>query len=966
MHGFPERFGLAVLGVAFLCLLLCPGWAAESPETNAVARPRPATTNAPAGFLLPPGFRLELVAAEPLIAAPVAIAFDENGRLFVAEAGGNAGQRGTNASSGRVRLLEDTEGTGEFHVSTIYADKLPSASALACSSGGVFVATGPEICFFKDSRTNGIADVRRVAFTILAGTNTPSAPARPNNFNWGMDNRIHAASAGAASGVIAPRVSGAASIALDRAFSFDPRALTVTSDGIPAQSGLAFDNGGRALVCDFKLPLRLPSYPARYRERNPFFLPLPEAVDVLSPATAVFRLGAPASLPAGLTNAQSAGVPSASVVTAWLTNAQGCTIYRGNAFPSNYLGNAFIADPSAHIVHRAVLREAGLQVAASRAADEAHSEFLMSTDPSFRPVQVVNGPEGALYVVDAQDGRERGRIYRIVPEGFTPGKLPRLGKARTYDLVAILSHPNGWHRDTAARLLYERRDPAAAGPLTSLLSSSRVPLARLQALHALDGLGALRPANLLGALRDTDARVREHAVLLSEKQARGGLLPDALWSQLRPLTADPSPRVRYQLALTLGEFRQPGSAGVLAELLWQTSENSWMEAAAFSSLANGAGEVFRFLLPQARGNAEAQELQLRVATMIGVRAQRQEVAQVVGLLAQAPLESQQALPLVVALGQGLRQGGSSLGRMDPQGLLARFYSDAANLLFSSAAAEPARIAGIELLSVSPSTFADNGDLLLLPLNSGQSDAIQSAAIATLGSYDDPRVAPALLRRWGTLKPQLRRAMLTALLGRTGRAAFVLDALENGSIDRAEVTSLEANLLRTDADPAVAGRAARLLGPLSLKRPATVQRFKAALTLKGVAASGREAFVARCAACHQPSGARPTFGPELSTAKIYGKEWAFNAILEPGLAASLGYETCVLQTGGGDILWGILRDGNASTVTLQQLNGTCVVLRRSNIPYLQPRPWSLMPDTVAEGLTPQELADLLEYLVAAPR
>ena len=128
-------------------------------------------TNAPASVHIKPGFRLELVAAEPVVAAPVAMAFDENGRLFVVERPDHPGGTGTNAHSGRIRLLEDTEGEGEFHTSTVYADNLPLASAVACYGGGVFVAAGPDLIFLKDSQTNGIADVRNVIFSGFGSTN---------------------------------------------------------------------------------------------------------------------------------------------------------------------------------------------------------------------------------------------------------------------------------------------------------------------------------------------------------------------------------------------------------------------------------------------------------------------------------------------------------------------------------------------------------------------------------------------------------------------------------------------------------------------------------------------------------------------------------------------------------------------------------------------------------------------------
>src|SRR5205823_13500211 len=151
----------------------------------------------------------------------------------------------------------------------------------------------------------------------------------------------------------------------------------------------------------------------------------------------------------GLTNLLAPG---------WLTNAHSAMIYRGSAFPAAYSENLFVACPEASLVHREVLRENGLEVAASRAADERGTEFLISREPSFQPLQIINGPDGGLYIADFYRGLEGGRIFRILPAEYHPLKFLPLGKARTYDLVATLAHTNAWQRDTAARLLYERRD----------------------------------------------------------------------------------------------------------------------------------------------------------------------------------------------------------------------------------------------------------------------------------------------------------------------------------------------------------------------------------------------------------------------------------------------------------------------------------------------------------------------------
>jgi putative membrane-bound dehydrogenase-like protein len=964
----------AVLAVAASCLLSCSGWSAESdPSSNAVPRvPSAPATNVPTAFRVKPGFRLELIAAEPLVTAPVAMAFDENGRLFVVERYDDPGHTGTNAHSGRIRLLEEPEGEGEFHTSTVYADNLPWASAIACYGGGVFVVAGPDLIYLKDTRTNGIADVRNVVFTGLGSTNPVDALALPNNLNWGLDNRIHGASAGVPGLVPGSATPGAALASLASAdFSFDPRALTICAEAGPAQSGLSFDNWGRKFSCDFMRPLRMPRYEPRYLARNPFFPPPPQMLEVASPATRIFRLRTPehptpAVARPGATN-ESARAVAPVIVTTWLTNAQGCVVYRGSAFPSNCLGNVFVADPSAHIIHRFVLHEAGLDVTAARALDETNAEFVASPDSSFRPVQLVNGPDGALYVADRQDANDRGRVYRIVPTDFKPPKPPRLGKATTYELAAMLSHTNGWQRDTAARLLYERRDPKALQPLASMFANSRIPLARLHALHALDGLGALNRGHVLAGLRDADGRVREHAVLLSEKLLAAGALPDAVWDQLRLMAADPSVRVRYQLALTVGELRRPDSAQVLAALLLSNPTDPWIQAAVFSSLAEGAGDLFVMLASEARirGDPVGQEWLRRLAAMIGVRGRVAELSQVLRFVDQLQSEPQRAFALLYALGDGLHRTGSSLALADPEARMQPLYAQALNYVLNYSVAEPLRVGGMQLLGVGPYTFASTGDVLLLQLGSGQSEALQSTALATLGRFDDQRLAPALIQRWRVLTPRLRSEAFTALLARTDRVAAVLAALESRTVGSADVSIAQVNLLRTHRDPVIRQRALQLFGPVPRQRPEAVQRFRPALGLKGVPARGREIFLARCAACHQRNSASPAIGPDLAGVKIYGKERTLTAILTPNAEPRRKYLTYVAETAEGEPLIGLLRDENPTTITLQRLKGGAVVLPRTNIRYLQAQPWSLMPQGLEEGLTAQNMADLLDYLTTAP-
>jgi putative membrane-bound dehydrogenase-like protein len=939
--------------------------------SNRVVHPASsAAANRLASFHVAPGFKIELVATEPMVSAPVAIAFDEKGRLFVAEMRDYPNLGNAKPHLGRVRVLTDPDAAGVFQTSTVYAEDLRWPSGLACYAGGVFVIATPDLFYFRDSGGDGTADVKRLVLTGFGETNAPDAQLLPNSLTWGLDNRFYGATAGIGGTLTASNwPSGPVSLT-GSDFAFAPRSLDVFRETGPAQSGLTFDDEGCRFVSDRARPLLLPMYEVRYTERNPFYAKPPAFIDVANPASQIFPFGTKPE--ASNTSARSiAELPSASntnvVTPTWLVNARGSLIYRGRAFPTNYYGNAFIPDPDAHVVHRLIVRENGLEAVAQRPREELRREFLIATDPSFRPVQAVGGPDGALYIVDMQNGEDRGRIYRVAPANFKPSKPPQLGKARTYDLVAALAGADGWYCDTAGRLLYERNDPAAVPLLTNMLGNSRLPLARLRALHALGGMRALSEADAISALHDTDARVREHGVLLSEQLITIGVFSGTLWTELKALAADPALRVRCQLAFTVGETARPDKAVVLAEILRRDPGDPWIGNAVLSSLAEGAGDLFLVLAGDVRfrNDPAGYEFLRRLAAMIGTMGRIDEVRKVVAFLAQTQLDRLQMFGFAAALGKGLINTRSSLAFVDPQATLLPLSSGAFQSAIDSFTPPAVRIEALRFVSVGPTTFTDTGDWLLTLCNPQPSAELRAAAIAAVARYGDPRVVSGLLDRWPVFGPALRTQALTAMLARRSLVPLLMDAVTNRGIASTDFSATQLDFLRTYDDLVVSERAVRLFGPFTTRRPAVMDQFNAALRLRGDAAHGRAVFTDRCADCHRLEGAGQAFGPDLVGAKVKGKEKLFAAIIEPSAALEPGYETCILETAEGENLVGIKADDNPSTVTLRQPQGESVVIPRFNVEGLRTPDWSLMPAGLEQGLASQDLADLLEYLMTVP-
>ncbi|HWY75164.1 MAG TPA: PVC-type heme-binding CxxCH protein, partial [Verrucomicrobiae bacterium] len=302
---------------------------------HTAARPPKPATDLAKEIQVKRGFRIDLVASDPLVADPVAMAFDEIGRLFVVEA-----RQGN--SAGRVRVLEDTDGDGTFDTSSVLADNLDQPSAIICYGGGAFVACGSQILFLKDTDGDGVADVRRLTFTVYGDAEHGNQNVNITCLGWGLDNRIHVGTGISGRSVSANAPAKSSITLVDGNFAFDPRTFQLQAESGVAPTGLCFDDRGREFVCSSGDHIVEVMYEARYAARTPG-LPMPGAlldIAAAGTATTIFPLR-PTSTGAGPVR---------------FSSAAGLTIYRGNAFPADYVGDAFVADTDAGIIHHEKLR----------------------------------------------------------------------------------------------------------------------------------------------------------------------------------------------------------------------------------------------------------------------------------------------------------------------------------------------------------------------------------------------------------------------------------------------------------------------------------------------------------------------------------------------------------------------------------------------------------------------------------
>jgi putative membrane-bound dehydrogenase-like protein len=453
-------------------------------------------------FAVEKGFRIELVASEPMIESPVAISFDDQGRLYVCEMRGYMHDLAGSTEkepTGRVSLLEDTDGDGRMDKATAFLDKVVMPRAVMAVNGGALIAVPPQLLFCKDTNGDGVADVKEVVATDF-GTLGGQPEHMANSPVWAMDNSIWCA--GYSSRLKLRGGTWMKDVGLGR-----------------GQWGLCQDDHGRLYFNYNSDMLRADLLPTEAFARNPL---LRNATSINAKLAADQSLY-PAHPTPGVNRGYDAKTLSADGKLQRPTATCGALIYRGDAFPSAYRGNAFVPEPGANLVKRFTMSETDGLVKATNTAKG--SEFLTSTDERFRPVNACNGPDGALYLVDMYRGIiqhqsflthylianiqarkleqpfNMGRIWRIVPEGSSakPVKVSKDAK--------LLTHANGWVRDTAQRLIVESADASAVPALKELLQNES-PIAREHALWTLDGLAAITPDLVKTALADPSEHVR--------------------------------------------------------------------------------------------------------------------------------------------------------------------------------------------------------------------------------------------------------------------------------------------------------------------------------------------------------------------------------------------------------------------------------------------------------------------------
>ncbi len=950
-------------------------------------------------FRLSEDFHVELFAAEPQIQDPVDMVFDDQGRAYVAEmldlpydpAPGKPARS-------RIRMLEDTDGDGRADRSVIWADNLLQVSGLMPWKGGMIVPAAPQILYLKDTDGDGRADVRQVLFTGFYQGNPEGQITNPR---LSIDNWIYFSNAGNEGLITSPAHPDRPAVQVRGAdFRYHPlRGLFEAASG-PAQYGSTFDDWGNRFISQNTTHLRHVVIPRHYLARAPLLNVGAVVEDAYGDfPRKMYPLTQPQHWRVERTRLRQERYDELKLnrieyLAGVITGASGGTLYSGDAWPAAYLGTLFTGDVSANLVRRDVLTPNGVTFSARPAKEGV--EFLASTDPWFRPTSFANAPDGNLYLMDMQrefietplsvpeelrkemdfySGDQLGRIYRLAsnqPLLKRPLKV-NLGAASTAELVNLLEHSNGWHRATAHRLLIERQDKAAIPLLRVKAKQSGAARARLHALSVLEAMSALEDGDVLAALEDTQPQLREHAIRLSESLAHPRSVESALLGRLN----DQDPRVRLQLAFTLGNSRSEAARSGLATLALSPGSGPWMRTAILSSVASEPAAFLTTLRQKSKAGLDT-NLVKGLGSLIGARLQPTEIQTFLQTVA-AGKEPETAL---AGLAQGLRMAGArklkipaaeaSLTAMINRNVeeaweVARFLElptltlralrEAANTQLS----EPERLRAIGALR--GASYEQSAGVLGKILSSQASSAVQAAAVQTLGSFPGPAAAAVLIRNWKSYAPEARIKTVAALMANKDRLLILLDALDHKELDIAALDVSSRNRLLEDRDSRISARARKIFQTAAGGRGAVIAAHQDALRLKGDPVKGKLVFAETCATCHMPRKQGARVGPDLSGVSVKTKEELLTAILDPSAAIESRFVNYLVTTKDGRMYDGILAAETPGAITLRGGAEEDVTLLRANIGEVRSSSLSLMPEDLEKSLTSQNLADLIAYLRA---
>lgn len=927
---------------------------------------------------VPEGFQVELVASEPDIVNPVAMTFDERGRVWITESL-EYPRREPGPGRDRVKVLEDSDGDGKADKFTVFADGLNIPSGIAVGHGGVWVANSPDILFLKDTDGDGKADTREVVVTGFGRDDTHELP---NSLTWGPDGWLYGWN-----GVFNRSVVKHGGKTYDftcAIFRINPktRDFELFCEGTSNPWGIAFDTEGStfasACVIDHLWHLVETGY--YHRQGGPY-----------PPHTWKIE----------------------SIVDHKHQKAAYCGIhfFDSDAYPPQYREKLYMGNIHGNCINSDVLERNG-----STYRCKGQNDFLNADDAWFMPVVQKTGPDGCLYVLDWYDryhcyqdanrdpkgiDRLKGRLYRVRYRG-TPRRTGfDLAKKSDAELIALLGSANVYDRDIAQRLLVERNHPATRAHLESLVLNPNAPRkGRLHGLWVLVSVGPLEKSFHQRLLNDPDATLRAWGVRAAGNAKN---VDAAIREKITSLVRDPSKDVQLQVAIAARKITGVDAVPLLIESLSQCDDDILIPHIVWQNLHPLVGEdpdMFVRLIGGTRGRWSASVSQIipRVVARIQGRDKPSgpAIARLLELLTAGPnADTELARRSMATLATEMQSGELAAPKVDAlrtsikplvdrllaakdgplmldAALLSASWQDPKGLetaragFTSTTLGESRRLEALGALVAARDSQTVSEAAAVLADKKASSADFRGRVLAALGRLDDPKVGEILLANYATMEPELKPKAIELLTERPTWALALLREISRKTIPADAVNLNQIRDLQATKNPELLKLVRAQWGTVRQSRDpgreAVIKRMRAHFRKNaGDPVAGQAAFKKVCAQCHKIHGEGQEVGPDITANGRASYEQLLSNVFDPSLVIGEAYQATSVATTDGRVLTGLIAEDSPQHLVLKIQGGKLETIPRSEIEERKTAALSLMPEDLEKQLTLTELADLFSFL-----
>jgi putative membrane-bound dehydrogenase-like protein len=954
-----------------------------------------------AQMYVPEGFRVEVVAAEPDLHQPVAFAFDERGRIWVAEAYSYPTKRPAGEGLDKIVIFEDRDGDGKFETKKIFAEGLNLVSGFEVGFGGVWVGAAPELLFIPDKNHDDIPD--GPPQILLNGFGFQDTHECLNSFLWGPDGWLYGnqgvfnfAKIGKPGAPDSERTELRAGV-----WRYHPtrHLFEVFAHGGSNPWGLDYDERGQMFMTHCRsywgrgltthviqnghfwnqananhAPFIIGNPPAKFPEFRNYLL-----------ASARYDHGA-----------GGAGIQGSDAIYGGHSHV-GTMIYLGDNWPDQFRGHLFTHNLGGHQMNQQINERLG----SGFNTVHAGKDQFFCTDPKYVAVDLQYGPDGAVYMIDWYDqqhchnpnterwDRGNGRLYRMEYSAtYMPRKVDLASMTDT-QLVDTLGSKNQWYGRTARRLLQERKstgqiDPAATKKLSEIVLNGNNSTLRLRALWTLHGIDSISDEIEKQLFGDKDEYLRAWMVQLSAANGEPSASAEATLVEMAK--SDGSPVVRLYLASALPRLSESTAWRIIEALSrhGEDKEDRNLPILLWQGLAaRMVGNLDRaFSIASSTPIASLTDWIHWYAATLNETGLNRAVAELektksgemkrrlAGLWLAMEPRSSVTMPVAWKSVSANLYGNSDVEiRRDAEKLAAVFgdesiFTQLRKTLADKAADESSRQHAFEVLG----RARDRASLPVF-LEMLDDAKFRAPAIGLLARYDSPEVATALIARFNTLPDKEKSAVLNALTSRATFALSLLDAIAANKIKRDQITSFYVRQLTELRDPGVDKRVAANWGqiaPTSDERKTLIaaleKTFDEAPLWAYDAREGRRHFQKLCAQCHRIGEEGARLGPELTGAGKHGIRYFLENVVDPNAVIGVDFQMTTLETKSGDLVSGIIASETPSTITIRAVGGETSV-SKTDIARRSTSDKSLMPEGLLDSLSPREQLELLKFLTS---